>query len=626
MIGSVLQDKYLVQELLGEGGMGVVYKALEQDLDRPVALMFLKVEFSDNPDVVKRFRDELKVLATFNHPNITTLYTSFSWQGRPVMVMELLDGETFSAMIGRRGPIPANICIPWVQQALAGVAEAHKRGIIHRDLKPANLMLTSSGTVKVMDFGIAKIESAPGLTRTTATLGTPYYMSPEQVDPTRFGLTHVDSRTDVYSMGITVYELLAGILPFQGATDFSIQRAHLEQQPQPPTIYYPHIPPPIVKAVLRAMAKDPRERFQRAEDFARALDAVASAAPVIAPPHEIESWEQTREYSDAPPAREHPPAAVPTTPPAATPSAYVPPPAYASPPASAYVPPPAYASPPASPVTGDRSPSASPTGKPAQPQPANALDALLQRWFGYTGRPRLAGAAVALLLALVLGYSGFAIFVAMNPARGGASGAHTAAFHPADAGGGATGAIPSGGTDSNSEPAAEPPLPTPSHQPAAPANTNVPAKPVAPPRSSQTAPTPSLPAPHQAPVPQPAPTVQKIVAGTWSGSFKSCEDSKETSARMEIAETPQTDPQKLYISGQLQLAAGAGSQSCAIKGIYTQTGNRMTLWASCPSGSAPAFLAAPHASVLSLFQDRLTGTVNPDTPCVIVEFQRTAQN
>ena len=182
MIGTVIHEQYRILELLGEGGMGVVYKALDLELDRLVALKFLKAEFGDNQLLIKRFRDELKVLANFNHPNITILYTSFTWQSRPVMVMELLEGEPLNRMIDRRGPIPANVCVPLVRQALAGVGEAHRRGIVHRDLKPANLMLNQSSIVKVMDFGIAKIESSPGLTRTSTTMGTPFYIAPEQID------------------------------------------------------------------------------------------------------------------------------------------------------------------------------------------------------------------------------------------------------------------------------------------------------------------------------------------------------------------------------------------------------------------------------------------------------------
>jgi serine/threonine-protein kinase len=265
MIGTEINGQYRVIELIGEGGMGVVYMALDLELERRVALKFLKAELAGDSALIQRFRDELKTLAGFNHPNITTLFTSVTWQGHPVMVMELVEGETLQKMVGRRGPIPAEVCVPLINQALAGVGSAHRKKIVHRDLKPANLMLNLDGVVKVMDFGIAKIQNVPGLTRTNTAIGTILYMAPEQIRGA------ADARSDIYSMGVTLYELLAGRVPFMGDSQYDIEHAHIQQVPEPPTVHYPHIPQTLVEAVMRALAKDPASRFQTAEEFAAAL-------------------------------------------------------------------------------------------------------------------------------------------------------------------------------------------------------------------------------------------------------------------------------------------------------------------------------------------------------------------
>jgi serine/threonine-protein kinase len=282
MIGTVIKDQYRILELIGEGGMGSVYMALDIELDRHVALKFLKTELGDNSILIQRFRDELRTLAGFNHQNITTLFTSVNYEGQPVMVMELVEGETLQRMIDRRGPIPADVCVPLICQSLAGLGYAHRKKIIHRDLKPANLMLNSDGVVKVMDFGIAKIQNAPGLTRTNVAVGTSLYMAPEQIR----GLT-VDARSDIYAMGVTLYEMLAGRVPFLGDSQYEIEHAHIQQTPEPPTVHYPHIPSSVVDAVMQALAKDPALRFQTADEFNAALSGKSSTVipgpPVVAP-------------------------------------------------------------------------------------------------------------------------------------------------------------------------------------------------------------------------------------------------------------------------------------------------------------------------------------------------------
>jgi serine/threonine protein kinase len=277
MIGKEI-GIYRITERLGQGGMGVVFKAVDLNLDRVVALKLLNSEVDEMPELVSRFRAEARVQAGLSHPNLTTLYAFLVWEERPVMVMEFIEGETFQNMIARRGPIPANVTIPLFRQALLGVGAAHRRGIVHRDIKPANIMLNQQNVVKVMDFGIAKVLGVSGATRTNMQMGTSWYMSPEQI------MTNaVDARSDIYSLGVTLYEMLAGQLPFDGDSDYAVQMAHLQKVPEPPTVYYPHIPAHVVAATMRSLAKRPEERFASVEDFLAALEAESFAGPVARP-------------------------------------------------------------------------------------------------------------------------------------------------------------------------------------------------------------------------------------------------------------------------------------------------------------------------------------------------------
>jgi serine/threonine protein kinase len=171
MIGTEI-GSYRILEQIGQGGMGVVYKAVDTGLDRFVAMKVLNPDLSRNPELVSRFRAEAKAQANLNHTNLATLYAFLVQDGTAVMVMEYVDGETFAQMIRRRGPIPEQEAVPLFRQALLGIGYAHRAGILHRDIKPSNLMLNKNGLVKVMDFGIAKVMGVQGMTRTGTQLGT----------------------------------------------------------------------------------------------------------------------------------------------------------------------------------------------------------------------------------------------------------------------------------------------------------------------------------------------------------------------------------------------------------------------------------------------------------------------
>src|SRR3989442_15337755 len=274
MIGRQVAT-YRVDAKLGEGGMGVVYRAVDVTLDRPVALKLLSTDLARDPDLIERFRAEAKAQANLNHTNIATLYSFLQVEGTSLIVMEYVDGETFDQMIRRRGPIPHEESVPLFKQALLGIGFAHRMGIIHRDIKPGNLMVNRHRIVKVMDFGIAKVLGGRRLTRTGMQVGTVLYMSPEQIRNAR-----VDIRADIYSLGVTLYEMLSGHVPFDSDSDFEVMSDHVSTPPVPPTRHYPYIPPGIEGAVLRALEKDPDARFQTVEEFGAALEHIEGAREV----------------------------------------------------------------------------------------------------------------------------------------------------------------------------------------------------------------------------------------------------------------------------------------------------------------------------------------------------------
>ena len=278
MIGELI-DHYRVLELIGRGAMGVVYKALDVNLERPVAMKVMSAEARGDPDFVERFRQEARLQGALNHPNVALLFDYFIHDGAPVAVMEFIDGESLEQLIRRRGAIPAHESMPIFKQALRGVAAAHRAGIIHRDLKPSNLMITKDDIVKVMDFGIARRQGTLGATKASTSIGSPLYMAPEQI----LGRS-VDCRTDVYALGITLYELLSGRRPFNpgGKAEYLVLNAHVNDLPEPPTVHCRNIPQPIVDAVMRALAKEPDARFQSADEFMLALPDVGAPTAATA--------------------------------------------------------------------------------------------------------------------------------------------------------------------------------------------------------------------------------------------------------------------------------------------------------------------------------------------------------
>jgi serine/threonine-protein kinase len=275
--------QFEVQELLGEGGIGQVYAARDTVLDRMVAIKSLRAELLSDKSFVARFRGEAKNLALLSHPNITTLYTLLEEGGSLYMVMEMVRGQTLEAILEQRGaPFTTQEALAIVAQAADGLSYAHEMGIVHRDIKPANLILTGSGLLKIMDFGIARAQGTQRMTRDGSIVGTLAYMSPEQCRG-----QEVDGRTDQYSLGIVLYEMLTGKVPFEATTDYELMQAHINSPPEWPSRRVPGIAPHAEKALMKALSKKAHDRFPTPTAFKEALGAPASRTEALSIVHKV---------------------------------------------------------------------------------------------------------------------------------------------------------------------------------------------------------------------------------------------------------------------------------------------------------------------------------------------------
>jgi serine/threonine-protein kinase len=287
-IGSRVGD-YEVLEVLGSGGMGRVYKVRSVISDRVEAMKVVLPDLDGDAELADRFMREIKLQASLDHPNIAALHTALRLDNQLLMLTEYVEGVTVEAAL-RSGRIPIDKAIDYTAQVLSALSYAHARGVVHRDIKPANMMVTPSGVVKLMDFGIARMVADRKLTQTGSTVGSLYYMSPEQIQ----GAADLDPRSDLYSLGISLYEMVTGARPFQGDSEYSIMTAHLETNPPAPIQLDPNLPPALSEIILMSLEKDPAQRFQTADAFRAALLSVQgsvqqpvatpAAAPVVAPP------------------------------------------------------------------------------------------------------------------------------------------------------------------------------------------------------------------------------------------------------------------------------------------------------------------------------------------------------
>ncbi len=267
--GQTVGD-YEILETLGAGGMGKVYKVRNTISDRVEAMKVLLARLDEHPELVDRFGREIKVTASLDHPNIAGLRTALRIGNQMVMVMEYVEGSTLDKLM-KTGHLPLGQVIDAAHQALAALAYAHSRGVVHRDIKPGNMMLTADGRVKLMDFGIARMTADRTLTKTGQMVGSLYYMSPEQVEG-----KSLDARSDIYSLGVTLYEMATGRKPFEGDSDYAILAGHLNETPRPPVEIDPSLQAALNEVILLAMAKEPQARFQSAEAFGNALASVAA--------------------------------------------------------------------------------------------------------------------------------------------------------------------------------------------------------------------------------------------------------------------------------------------------------------------------------------------------------------
>jgi serine/threonine-protein kinase len=258
--------------------MGQVVKAVHKLTDQIVAIKTLSPHLASDPGLRERFLQEARALAGLDHPNIMTLHTFLEDEGRLYLVMQFIDGQDLDAMFRRCGGLSEHATLPIFYRALKGLGYAHRQGIIHRDLKPANILVTRDGRVKLTDFGIARITGGLRLTMTGAQVGTVFYMSPEQIQG-----TEAETRSDIYAMGVSLYEVLTGRLPFDG-DDYTVRKGHVESMPPDPRRWQPQLSQNVVKAVMRSLAKDPNHRFQTAEAFADALGPPGEVLPLIACP------------------------------------------------------------------------------------------------------------------------------------------------------------------------------------------------------------------------------------------------------------------------------------------------------------------------------------------------------
>jgi serine/threonine-protein kinase len=273
-------DYEIVREL-GHGGMGQVYLVRNVISDRVEAMKVLLPDLAQQGDLANRFMREIKVLASLEHPNIAQLRTAFTADNQLVMIMEYVEGDTLAQRL-ERGAFSTPDALNYMAQVLTALSYAHGKGVIHRDIKPANMMLTPQGVIKLMDFGIARSTQDLGMTVTGTTLGSVCYMSPEQVksEPT-------DARSDLYSAGVSLYEMVTGHTMFSATSSFSIMEAHVKETPHPPIELQPNLPKALNDIIVMAVAKDPAQRFQTADAFRNALSQVAvSAAAVAAAPQQ----------------------------------------------------------------------------------------------------------------------------------------------------------------------------------------------------------------------------------------------------------------------------------------------------------------------------------------------------
>lgn len=289
MSDKLVFGQYEILEKIGIGGMATVYKAHQRKLDRSVAVKIMHQTIAQDENFLARFEREARIIAKLDHPYIVPIYDYDTYENQPYLVMKYVDGQTLKAVL-RQGPVQPKEVLRILERVGSALQYAHEHGILHRDIKPSNIMLDNRGEVYLMDFGLARItQSGESTMSADVMLGTPHYISPEQAQ----GNKDLDSRTDVYSLGVVLYELVTGRVPFMGDTSYAIVHAQITEKPPSPREINPNIPPSVEAVLLRALAKNRDDRYQSVKALVDAYRDAIQGESQFSPVMQIAPKEQT---------------------------------------------------------------------------------------------------------------------------------------------------------------------------------------------------------------------------------------------------------------------------------------------------------------------------------------------
>lgn len=298
--GATLDGRYLVGNVIASGGMSTVYRGIDRRLDRPVAIKVMDARYAGDQQFLHRFQLEARAVARLSHPSLVAVYDQGVDLRRPFLVMELVEGGTLRELLNERGPMPPHAAAAVLRPLLAGLSVAHNAGLIHRDVKPENVLISHDGEVKLADFGLVRAVAQAGVTSTSVILGTPAYLSPEQVSN-----GDADPRSDVYALGILAFELLTGRTPFTGDNPLSVAYQRIDAEVPPPSTVINGVPAQFDRFVARATRRDPDERYPSTAEMGAALDEIVSELGL--PDFRVPAPQNSAEHASATTVAHRPP-------------------------------------------------------------------------------------------------------------------------------------------------------------------------------------------------------------------------------------------------------------------------------------------------------------------------------